>query len=189
MKPTRYLADLLSLLRAVAIVPVVVFAIMGDWHTAFLILLAGWVTDLFDGVAARKYGTILSPEFDADGKADSILAFGSTLVPLVYAYENYSMTVVVVFTVLYALTLLIGGWMVLIMNKPLTTVNRWVIAGNMIVLHSTVQIGATLVWFDYMASGADAAMRLTGALAIIAAIENRKIRLWWNGQFRPIETK
>lgn len=189
MNPTRYLADLLSLLRAVAIVPVVVFSIMGDWHTAFLILLAGWVTDLFDGIAARKYGTILSAKFDADGKADIVLAFGSTLVPLVYAYVNYSMTVVVALTVLYALTLLIGGWMVSIMDKPLTPTNRWVIAGNMIVLHSMVQIGATLVWFDYMASGADAAMRLTGALALVAAIKNRKIRLWWKGQFRPLEAR
>jgi phosphatidylglycerophosphate synthase len=185
----RYLADALSLLRALAIVPLVVLSAMGDWHNAFLVLAVAWATDLVDGFVARRYGTVFKPEFDIDGKADSVLAFGSTLVPVVYAYNNYSMTVVVGLTVLYALTVIVGIAMVSVMNKPLTPTNRWLIAGNMIVLHSVVQIGATLVWFDYMASGAEMAIRFTFALVLIAAVNYRKIRLWWNGQFRPAEAK
>jgi len=187
LKP--YVADALSFLRAAAVVPVIVYSIMGNWHIAFLILLAGWITDLLDGIAARRYGTVLSPEFDIDGKADSILAFGSAAVPLVYAYANYSMGVVVGLTILYALTVIVGIWMVSVMNKPLTPSNRWVIAGNMIVLHSVVQIAAVLVWFDYMASGRDMALRLSIVLLGVGLFQNRKIRLWWNGRFRQDEPK
>ena len=57
----------------------------------------------------------------------------------------------------------------------------------MIVFHSIVQIGATLVWFDYMASGRDAALRLSGTLLLVAALNHRKIRLWWSGRLRPVE--
>jgi phosphatidylglycerophosphate synthase len=184
-----YLADTLSLLRAVAIVPVVVFSVMGDWHTAFLIFAAAWATDLVDGYVARKYGTVLPAAFDADGKADTVLAFGSTAIVLVYAWLHYDPIVAVGLSVLYAMTVGFGTWMALIMNKPLTPGRRWLIAGNMIVLHSIVQIGATLVWFDYMASGPIMALRFTAALALIAVVQNRKIRLWWNGQFRPLEAK
>ena len=185
----RYLADALSLLRGVAIVPIAAYAWMEDWHTAFLIFVAAWFTDLVDGLAARRYGTVLSPDFDIDGKADAILGFGSTAIVLVYAWLHYDPIVVVSLSVLYALTVAFGGWMVKIMNKPVTPVRRWVTASNMIVFHSIVQIGATLVWFDYMASGRDAALRLTGTLVLVAALNYRKIRLWWSGRLRPVTAK
>jgi phosphatidylglycerophosphate synthase len=182
----KYLADALSLLRAGAIVPITVFSVMGDWHTAFLIFVAAWFTDLVDGLVARRYGTVFSAEFDIDGKADSILAFGSTAIVLVYAWRNYSTDVATSLTILYALTTIFGLWMVAIMDKPLTPARRWVTAGNMIFFHSVVQIGATLVWFDYMASGKDAALRLAGTLVFVAAINYRKIMLWWSGRLRPV---
>jgi phosphatidylglycerophosphate synthase len=185
----KYLADALSLLRACAIAPIAVYAWMGNWHVAFLIFVAAWLTDLVDGILARRYGTLLSAEFDIDGKADAILGFGSTAIVLIYAWSHYNTVVAVALSILYALTVVFGLWMVTIMNKPLTPARRWVTASNMIFFHSVVQIGATLVWFDYMASGKDAALRLIGGLAIIAGFNFRKITLWWSGRLRPETTK
>lgn len=182
----RYLADALSLLRGVAIVPIIIYSAMEDWHTAFLIVIAAWATDLVDGWAARRYGTVFSLGFDLDGKADAVLGFGSSAIVLVYAWTHYEPVVVVALSALYGLTVAFGLWMVAIMNKPLTPTRRWVIAGNMIIFHSVVQIGATLVWFDYMASGRDAALRLTATLLLVAALNIRKIRLWWSGRLRPV---
>lgn len=181
---TKYLADALSFLRAVATVPLVVFSIIGDWHAAFLILIAAWATDLIDGVIAKKYGSFCTDhKIDADGIADSVLAFGSTAVPLLYAW-HHNLVAGVLVSILYVATMAFGLWMVLVMDKPLTPRHRWVIAGNMIVMHSIVQIGATLLWFDYMASGATMALRLSFLLLLVVALENRKIRLWWSGRLR-----
>lgn len=185
----KYLADTLSLLRGVAIAAIAVFAVMGDWHTAFLIVAAAWFTDLVDGYVARRFGTVIPAEFDIDGKSDAVLGFGSSAIVLVYAWLYYDTLVAVGLSVLYVLTVVFGVWMVTIMNKPLTPARRWVTAGNMIVFHSVVQIGATLVWFDYMASGAEMALRFTGLLALIAALNHGKIRLWWSGRLRPAEAK
>lgn len=184
MKSTlKYLADALSFLRAAAVVPVIVFSIMDNWHLAFLILITAWATDLVDGIAAKKYGSFSADhKIDADGIADSVLAFGSTVVPVVYAYEH-NLFFGALLTVLYAATAYFGTRMALGMNKEITPQRRWLVAGNMIVLHAIVQIGATLVWFDYMASGTEAALRFIGLLLIVAALQRRKIRLWWMGRF------
>jgi hypothetical protein len=115
------------------------------------------------------------------------LAFGSTLVPLVYAYVNYDMTAVIGLTALYALTAVVGTRMALAMKTP---GHRWLIAFNMIVLHSTVQIGGGLVWFAYMAHRNPVDAWLAGGImAGIAILQNEKIVLWWNGRFQPIEKK
>ena len=183
MKFTKYLADTLSLLRAAAAIPVIAFAVMGNWHAAFLCLVVGWATDLVDGIAARRYGTVLSAEFDADGKADSVLAFGASAVPVVYAYGHYSPLVAATLTVAYVATCISALAMISIMNKPLTPARRWLIASNMIIMHGIVQIGATLLWFDYMAAGTDNAMRLAATLLGVGVFQHRKIRLWWVGRF------
>jgi phosphatidylglycerophosphate synthase len=185
----KYLGDGLSLLRALAIIPIIAFAAYGNWTAAFLILAFAWATDLVDGIAAKKWGGLRDshPEFDADGIADSVLAFGSTLVPLVYAYANYNFTVVVGLTALYALTVIVGTRMALIMNKP---GHRWLIAFNMIGLHSVVQIGGALVWFSYMVNRNPVDAYLAVALLVgIAIFQSSKIALWWNGRFQPIEKK
>lgn len=180
----KYLADLLSLLRALALVPVIVFSIMGNWHIAFLVLLIGWATDLVDGIFAKRYGSFSAErDIDADGIADSVLAFGSSAVPVIYAYHTHHVLIGVLLTALYLATVVFGTMMARNMNKALTTRLRWLIAGNMIVLHAIVQIGATLIWFDYMASGAEMALRFAGLLAIVAALQFRKMRLWWVGRF------
>ena len=39
-----------------------------------------------------------------------------------------------------------------------------------------------------MASGRNAALRLSATLLLVAVFNHRKIRLWWNGRLRPVET-
>jgi phosphatidylglycerophosphate synthase len=185
----KYFGDALSLLRALLVVPVIVFSMFGNWQAAVLILAAAWATDLVDGPAAKKWGGLRDshPDFDVDGICDTVLAFGSTLVPLVYAYVKYDMTAVIGLTALYALAAVVGTRMALVMNKP---GHRWLIAFNMIVLHSAVQIGGGLVWFAYMANRNPVDAWLAGGImAGIAILQNEKIVLWWNGRFQPIEKK
>jgi phosphatidylglycerophosphate synthase len=185
----KYFGDVLSLLRALLVVPVIAFSAAGNWTAAVLVLALAWATDLVDGPAAKKWGGLRDrhPDFDADGIADTVLAFGSTLVPLVYAYANYDMTVVIGLTALYALAAVVGTRMALVMNKP---GHRWLIAFNMIVLHSAVQIGGGLVWFAYMANRNPVDAWLVGGIfAIIAILQSKKIALWWNGRFQPVEEK
>ncbi|QQG50585.1 MAG: CDP-alcohol phosphatidyltransferase family protein [Candidatus Saccharibacteria bacterium] len=185
---TIYLADTLSLLRAVSVLGVITFSLAGMWKTALVLLALGWATDLFDGLAARKYGCYRDthPNFDADGLADSALAFGSSLVPIGYAIHHTgwlsapSITLMIVFVATVAL----GGWMVAIMNNPVTPLNRWVIAINMIVMHGGVQIVAVMLWFTYMAFGYGFAFAVAvNALVAITVYQRDKVLLWWNGRF------
>jgi|GEM_PF-3194264 len=181
--PLKYTGDALSLLRALAVLPVIVCSITGHWTAAFVALGIGWATDLVDGAIAKKWGGLRDshPDFDVDGICDTVLAFGSTFVPVVYAYIHYDMTAVIGLTVLYALTMLVGGRMASVMNEP---GHRWLIAGNMIVLHAIVQIGGGLVWFAYMSAGALAAWLTIALLTMIAFFQKRKIGLWWQGRFK-----
>lgn len=182
-----YLADALSLLRAVSVLGVIAFSLAGMWKTAFVLLALGWATDLFDGLAARKYGCYRDthPDFDADGLADSALAFGSSLVPIGYAIHHTgwfsapSITLMIVFVATVAL----GSWMVAIMNKPVTPLNRWVTAINMIIMHSGVQIAAVMLWFSYMAFGYGFVFGLVvNALVAITIYQRAKVQLWWQGR-------
>lgn len=184
----KYLADLLSLLRALALVPVIVFSIAGNWPIAFLFLLMGWATDLVDGIVSKHYeeefGSFSRERgIDADGIADSVLAFGSSAVPVIYAYHTHHVFVGILLSVLYAATVYFGTRMALSMNKQLTPKRRWLVAGNMIMLHAVAQIGATLVWFCLMATNPELAVCFIGVMALVAALQYHKIRLWWIGRF------
>lgn len=178
----KYLADVLSFLRAAAVLPVIIYSMQGEWGVAFLFLLLGWATDFADGMAARRWGTVLSKEFDIDGKADAVLAFGSSIVPVFYAYAH-NVAVGVLLSLLYAVTMYFGAKMALSMNKQLTPKLRRLIAGNMIILHGMIQIGATLVWFCLMATNPELTVCFVGLLLLVAALQYHKIRLWWVGRF------
>lgn len=181
----QYLADALSFLRVASLLPVIIYSVQGEWGAAFFFLLLGWATDLVDGLAARRWGTVLSKEFNIDGKADAVLAFGSSIVPVVYAYHVHHVFVGIALSLLYAATVYFGTKMALSMNKPLTPKLRRLIAGNMIILHGAVQIGATLVWFCLMATTTELAVCFVGALLTVVALQYHKIHLWWNGRFEP----
>lgn len=184
MRLKPYLADGLSLLRAASFVPLAALAAAGKWEAALIVLLAAWATDLADGIAAHKFGSwSKTRSLDMDGIADSVLAFGASSIPVMYAYRHHSTLASTALTIVYAVTVVSAIAMVSIMNGPHTTTRRWAIAWNMIVMHGAVQIGATIVWFAYMASGMADILWTLSLLAMISYYQAHKVRLWWNGKF------
>jgi phosphatidylserine synthase len=85
-----YLADTLSFLRILLAPVVLLFAVTGEWKTAWAALVVGWATDLLDGPAGRRYGSLRDrhPGLDMDGIADSALAFASAAVPVIYSARH-----------------------------------------------------------------------------------------------------
>jgi phosphatidylglycerophosphate synthase len=182
-----YLADALSLLRALCAPVVIAFSATGMWKMAFLMLAIGWATDLFDGLAARKYGSLRTthPNLDTDGLADSALAFGSSLVPVGYAihHTGWLSALSISLMAAFVATVALGIWMVMVMNGPRTPLTRKVIAINMIIMHGLVQIAAVTLWFAYMAFGYELVFGLTVDVLVACAIyQLPKMRLWWSGR-------
>lgn len=181
----KYVADLLSFLRFLAIIPLIAAALVDNWAAAFWVLAIAWMTDLFDGRVAGTFGSLRErhPNLDADGIADSVLAFGSSAIAAIYIVTHSGWLISTMVIVLYVLTAVSGLWMVMIMNKPASSVNRRIIAFNMIVMHGIVQIAATLAWFTYMAFGANQMLGIVvGLLIVLPFTQRRKISLWLNGQ-------
>jgi phosphatidylglycerophosphate synthase len=177
------LADALSLLRILLTPFVILFALVGEWHLAFALLVIAWTTDLFDGFAARRFGSRRDahPKFDADGLADTVLAFGAASVPLVYLFIHGSVLAYHVVSILYALTVISGVIMALVMDKPATPAVRWSIGINMVIFHGLVQIGAVTTWFAYMAGGSSLTTATVYSMAIIAVLQRHKIGRWFSG--------
>lgn len=174
----RFTADVTSLVRALIAVPVLWFGIEHQWTLAFTLLLLGLATDVVDGWLARRFGSLrdTSPDFDADGIADSILLFVASFVP-VTAYTGNARLVL---AILWGVSLVVGILMVTGWGGPR---QRAVIAFNMIVFHGVLQIGATSVWFAYMATGTVGAIIVAIVMTAVAASQRHKLLLWWNGRF------
>jgi phosphatidylglycerophosphate synthase len=183
-----YIADTLSLLRVLATLFVICFALAGMWTTAFVFLIFGWGTDLLDGLAARRYGSLRDshPNFDADGLADSALAFGASLVPVGYAIHRTGWLSAPSITLMTAFvaTVVSGVWMVSVMGKPASRLKKAVVAVNMIAMHGAVQIVAVVIWFAFMAYGIGPVLGIViGSLvAVVPATQERKLKMWWTGR-------
>jgi phosphatidylglycerophosphate synthase len=181
-----YLADLLSLLRIILTSVVVFLGLTDRWEAAFSCLVIAWITDLLDGMAARKFGSLSHDhELDADGAADSVLAYLSAAMPVVYygMHTGWHSWLFIVLACLYASTLISTVWMLCIMNiEHKTPLQVHVLAFQMIVVHAVLQIGATIVWFAYKAHGIGFAGFVGAALVIVLISQKRKLLLWWNGR-------
>jgi phosphatidylglycerophosphate synthase len=189
-----YVADALSLLRIILTPFVVFFGLTGRWEAAFVCLITAWFTDLCDGKMARNFGSLRDkyPSFDADGIADSVLAFVSSAVPVIYygTHVGWCSGPTVALIILYILTIVSGVWMITVIGAKLKTlpkkwvarINTRIVAVNMIVMHGIVQIGATIGWFAYMAGGDKIAVYAGSVLLLAAYGQDHKIRLWRAGR-------
>jgi len=186
----RNAADLLSLLRALCGCAAVVAGIFyQNYPAAFILAVLGWSTDPFDGLAARKWGSLRDryPDFDADGLADTVIAFGVTLLPISYAVQHHASSDVIISLIsLYILTAVSGGAMVMIMmmKHPLTQNEKNVISFNMVVMHGGVQIGLATIWLAYVAYGIPIAVVTFLVLIAVAVSQKRKIQLWIDGRLK-----
>lgn len=193
----RYLGDVLSLLRALAVLLVAYYLWHEAWTAASFTAAFAWLTDPFDGWAAKKWGGLRDryPNFDTDGIADTILAVGSTVMIEVYMMRHFGVTSWQAVTVgALVLACILGGLvMVLFLAKagetPVTRLHRIIVGSNMIVGHALLQIGATLVWLAYMSKGWDQAVAVAIILACVAVLQHEKIALWYSGRLRPIAAK
>lgn len=179
----RFAADVLSLLRVILTVPVVVYGLMGDWKVAFIVLILAWATDPLDGLLAHRYGSLQDkyPDFDSDGIADTVLAFGSSAVPVVYAWRSLSTWTALILTGIYTLTVVSGVLMTTAMNKESSVFVRMVIRINMILFHGLIQIVAVIAWFGFMAFGWEAVADVLVGAAVLGRLELTKIKLWFKG--------
>ena len=180
------MADQLSILRVLLTVLVIGFSIFGLWVYAAMYLAMAWVTDLLDGHFAREYGSWRDnhPDLDMDGLADSALAFGSSLVIVGYAWFSYSQEMFWLLAGLYILTVISGGAMASVMNRP--NKKRWMvylIAVNMIVFHGVVQIFGTGAWFAYMAFGWPGVIATLVVALPVVWLQRHKMQLWLAGKF------
>jgi phosphatidylglycerophosphate synthase len=181
----KYMADVVSLFRILTVLPVLYFSFADEWRLALAFLVLGWGSDLADGYYARKFGSLRDahPDFDADGIADSILAFATSFVPVIYVIDHESGAWASLLIWLWIMTVISGVAMVRVMGKPITTKTRLLVAGNMVVMHGLVQIVGTLCWFAFMAFG------IVGVAAVIIAMipvgfkQRRKMSLWLVGRF------
>lgn len=182
----RFAADALSLLRGLLAIPLIMLGLTGNWKLAFILLLLAWATDPLDGMLARKYGSYQTRhptiDFDADGIADSILAFLSSSVPVIYAWFNLPKVVAITLSVVYLLTYIAGTAMVIVMNNTSSRFVRSVIRINMIVFHGLLQIVATIAWFGFMAFGMPAVIAVLVGSIVLGYTQRRKIELWFRGR-------
>jgi phosphatidylserine synthase len=193
----KYFGDVLSLLRALAVLLVAYFLWHEAWTGASVTVTLAWLTDPVDGWAAKKWGGLRDryPNFDVDGIADTVLAVGSTVMIEVYMMRHFGVTSWQAVTVgVLVLACILGGLvMVLFLAKagetPVTKLHRVIVGGNMVIGHSLLQIGATLVWLAYMSKGWDQAVAMTITLLCVAGLQREKIALWCSGQLRPVITK
>ncbi len=175
----RFIADLLSLFRILTVLPILIFASQNNWIAAFAWLIIGWATDLLDGLSARRFGSESDRRgIDADGIADSMLAFASSLVPGVYALGHGYQAIGYGLMILWVLSIVSGVMMVF--GKG----GGRMIAFNMIFFHAILQIGATIAWFAYMAYGMVGITAITVALSFVLFTQLHKIRAWIAGRFK-----
>lgn len=179
----RFAADVLSLLRVVLTVPVVAYGLAGNWKVAFIVLILAWATDPIDGLLARRYGSLQDehPNFDSDGIADTVLAFGSSAVPVIYAWLNLSTWIALILTGIYTLTVVSGVLMTTVMNTDSSVFVRMVIRINMILFHGLIQIVAVIAWFGFMAFGWGAVADVLVGAAVLGYLQLTKINLWFKG--------
>ena len=179
------LADWLSIDRVLLTGLLLVVSYNQVWTTAVVVFGLAWFTDLLDGWVARRYGSLRDdhPNLDMDGICDSILAFGSSLVVVVYAWFHYNPAIHWLLIGLWVLTLVSGATMAAAMNRPLTARLQWLIAINMIVFHGIVQILGTAAWFAYMAFGTSGVVATLVVALPVAWLQRRKMRLWLAGKF------
>lgn len=181
----KYMADVVSLFRILIVLPVLYFSYTEEWRLALALLVFGWGSDLMDGYYARKFGSLRDshPGFDADGIADSVLAFATSFVPVIYVIDRESGAWASLLIWLWAMTLISGVAMVRVIGKPVTSKTRLLVAGNMLIMHGLIQIVGTLCWFAYMAFG------IVGVAAVIIVMipvgfrQRHKMSLWLAGQF------
>ncbi len=179
------LADQFSLLRVAFMLLVIISSLFERWEFALVYLVAGWVTDILDGYLAQEFGSWRDkyPSLDMDGLADTALAFGSSLVVVIYGWHYYSLGIAWSLTGLFALTVISGVGMVLVMNQTVTTWTRRLIAVNMIVMHGGIQIFGTAAWFAYMTFGTPGVL-ITLAVAVpVVLLQRPKMQLWMAGKF------
>ena len=77
-KLARTIADALTWARIVSVVPITLFALNGDRWWVFGLYIAAALTDLFDGMMARRAAPPRN-NVDLDGMADLILSFATLL--------------------------------------------------------------------------------------------------------------
>ena len=179
------LADWLSVDRVLLTGLLLIVSYNQVWTTAVAVFGLAWFTDLLDGWVARRYGSLRDdhPNLDMDGICDSLLAFGSSLVVVIYAWLNYSPVAYGSLTGLWILTLVSGVTMASMMKRPLTVRLRWLIAVNMIVMHGAIQIFGTGAWFAYMAFGWPGVVATLVVALPVAWLQRRKMQLWLAGKF------
>lgn len=181
-----YVADGLSIIRVLSVVPILIFAAYGQWTAAFVALVVGWGTDPLDGIAARRWGSLKSrhPNLDMDGITDIVIAFSASFVPVAYFALHDGLSVrSVTLGALYLLTVVSGTAMTMVMNKPMSVATRRLISFNMLFMHGLVQIVAVFMWFAYMAEGLAFSMITGGLICFFAAMfQRKKLRLWRQGR-------
>ncbi len=180
------LADSLSLFRIFFTIPVVIYGWNESWKPALLFLALAWLTDVLDGLSARSFGSLRDhlPNLDSDGIADSILAFGSALVPVIYfiRHDGWLGPVTISLLALYALTLVFGVLMATAMGNLDSTRTKKLIRLNMPLFHGLVQVVGVSAWFAYMAYNLRG-LSITLIIALVAiAVQRQKISLWFAGR-------
>jgi phosphatidylglycerophosphate synthase len=186
----RFVADGLSLaLRGgVATVGVTLATWHHVWWAALAFLIVGWVSDLYDGPLARRYGSLRDqrPAFDADGIGDTLLAFSSTGSIVVY-YWRQSEAIASWLLIGLLITVVSAIIMVVEMGrKHPSRGRRAVVAVNMIIMHGAVQIVATIWWYVWMATGDVTIAVCVAAYVVVVttAINWAKVQLWRSGKLQ-----
>lgn len=105
----------------------------------------------------------------------------------VEAWQAITVTTLVVVCIMAGIVMV--GFLALFGEQPVTPMHHAIVGGYMLIGHAFLQIGATIVWFAYMAEGWDQAVAATIMLVCISWFEREKFTLWLSGQLRPIPVK
>jgi len=162
-----YLADLLSLSRVVAVIPLFCLSWFGQWRTAFIVLAIAWLTDMLDGKAARRWGSLgVRLYFHLDRFGDGVLQVGvlATLVLTKHPYQRPFAACML------AMSVAILTYVVSSMRRygSVPTFGRFV--------YVQVWIWAPVVLYAYLAFGGAGLMLVAGLCLAAGALYRDKVK-------------
>ncbi len=141
-----------------------------------------------NGNRIRDFSVWFSTQ-DPDGAADTILAFITSLVPVVYilvtTHNKWAMMLVTILVLIYLASIAMGLLMVKAVGQDPESRSQdtqLLVYGNMMLFHGLFQIGFTIMWFAFMAGGWTLAIPTLLVLVFVAWKQQPKMRLWQEGR-------
>lgn len=153
-------ADILTASRALAVVPIFLLSWYGEWRLAFIILVAAWVTDMLDGPAARRWGSLnqRSGTDEFDYHTDLLMQAG-VLMTLAFVENPFQSACAVFAALVFVSAMMLGS-----------ALSMWRL------VHFELRTWLPMALFAYLAFGLMGVLAVTGSLVAWSALYRGRIK-------------